>query len=102
MPGNPEAKLKRIDNIVDWFADLASEFDKALPKIYRYDGQPPGRDRRANAWSNADKCIVMTGAALATLERVLRSHAIERAKPRGRPKAEVVADVVEMNVVERR
>ena len=74
---------------------MSTDFDKLLPPTYRFNGEASTGDRRRDAWANADRCVVMTGAALSELERVLRSAAIERAKPRGEPKAEVVADVAE-------
>ncbi len=85
MPGNPQAKIKAIAALCEWHRELSTDFDKALPSIYRHSGQKPGQDRRANAWGNADKCIMLAGAALTELESVLRSHAITKAKPPGRP-----------------
>ena len=54
MPGDPLRKLKNVENLVEWFGEFAVDFDKLLPSIYRYDGQKPGRDRRANAWARVD------------------------------------------------
>ncbi len=89
MPGNPERKIKLVSNLVEWHKELSLDFDKALPSIYRFNGVASTCDARRDAWANADRCVVMTGAALELLERVLRSAAIERAKPRGRPKEKV-------------
>lgn len=102
MPGRPVTQLKRIANLVEWFSEIAADFDKILPPCYRFDGAAPTGDPRADAWANADRCIITTAAALSELESVLRTQAMLRAKPRGKPKAEVVAEVVEVNVVERR
>ncbi len=38
MPGNPEAKIKRIADLVEWHKELSDDFDKALPNIYRFNG----------------------------------------------------------------
>ena len=100
MPGRPHMQIKRIADLVEWHKELSADFDKALPSCYRFNGETDTGDRRRDAWANADRCIVMTGAALTELEAVLRSHAIGRAKPRGKPKTEVVADVVEVNVAD--
>ncbi len=89
MPGNPEAKIRRIASIVEWHKELSADFDKLLPSIYRFNGVTSTDDPRRDAWAEADRCVVMTGAALVELERVLRSDAIRRAKPRGRPKEKV-------------
>lgn len=83
MPGNPTAKLKRVADIVEWYKELSIDFDKALPPCYRYSGQPPGDDRRANAWAAADKYVVMAGAALTELEAALRSHIVTSTVDRG-------------------
>ncbi len=83
MPGNPEAKIKRIANLVEWFGEFSSDFDKALPPIYRFNGVTSTGDVRRDAWANADRCVVMTGAALAELERVLRSHIVTSTVDRG-------------------
>ncbi len=98
MAGKPQVKLRNVANLCEWFTELAVDFDTLLPPCYRFNGEASTGDARRDAWSNADKCIVMTGAALTELEAVLRSDAIERAKPRGKPKTEVVADVVEVKV----
>lgn len=84
MPGNPQAKIKHIANLCEWFTELAAEFDKVLPHIYRFNGVESTGDRRRDAWADADRLIVMAGAALTKLEAVLRSAAIQRALPRGR------------------
>ena len=84
MPGNPEAKIRRIASIVEWHRELSTDFDKLLPPMYRFNGEPSTGDRRADAWSNADKCIVMTGAALTELESVLRSHLVTSTVNRGK------------------
>lgn len=89
MSGNPQAKIKRITDLVEWHKELSADFDKLLPSMYRFNGVASTGDRRRDAWASVDKCVVMTGAALTELEAVLRSAAIVRAKPRGKPKAEV-------------
>ena len=90
MPGNPAAKLKRIDNLVEWFTEFAVDFDKLLPACYRYDGQPPGRDRRANAWAAADKAIITAADALGELQTVLRSRVVVSTVNRGGSKGYTV------------
>ena len=75
MAGKPQVKLRNVANLCEWFRELASDFDRLLPGDYRYDGQKPGRDRRHNAWANADRCIITTAAALSELEAVLRERA---------------------------
>ena len=82
-------QIKRIADLCERFKELSNDFDKALPSVYRYSGQPSTGDRRADAWSNADRCIITTAAALSELEAVLREQLMLRAKPRGKPKAEV-------------
>lgn len=77
MAGKPQVKLRNVANLCEWFRELASDFDRLLPGDYRYDGQKPGRDRRHNAWANADRCIITTAAALNELRDVLRDHANE-------------------------
>ena len=77
-------QVKRIADLAEWHKELSADFDKALPSCYRFNGETDTGDRRRDAWANADKLIVQTGAALTELERVLRSHAIERSKPRGK------------------
>ncbi len=83
MPGNPQAKIKGVADIVEWHKELSADFDKLLPNIYRFDGVASTGDARRDAWANADRCVVMTGAALAELERVLRSHVVSSAVDRG-------------------
>ena len=75
MPGRPQDKIKRITDLVEWFSEFAVDFDKLLPSIYRFDGKPPGRDRRANAWAKCDQHTVILADALAGLQDVLRKHA---------------------------
>ncbi len=85
MPGKPIPESQRIDKLIERFAVLATEIDDLLPAWYRFNSEASTGDLRRDAWANADtKCIVMTGAALTELEAVLRTDAIERAKPRGR------------------
>ena len=84
MPGRPLDKIKRIADLCEWHKELAVDFDKALPPMYRYNGEADTGDARRDAWADCGS-IVMTGAALTKLEAVLRSAAIERAKPRGKP-----------------
>ena len=82
MPGNPVAKATKIDALCGRFADLATEFDELLPPIYRYSGQPPGKDRRANAWAKCDQHTVILADALAELQALLRDRVNEsRAAP---------------------
>ncbi len=75
MPGNPQAKLKRVADLAEWFTELAVEFDRLLPSIYRFNGEPLTGDQRADAWAATDRCIITTAAALNDLEAVLRDHA---------------------------
>ena len=84
MPGNPEAKIKRIADLVEWHKEFSTAFDRLLPHIYRFNGETHTGDARRDAWADADRCVVMAGAALVKLEAVLRSDAIQRAKPRGK------------------
>lgn len=83
MPGNPQAKIKRIADIVEWYKELSADFDALLPPIYRFDGVTSTGDPRRDAWANADRCVVMTGAALTELESVLRSHIVTSTVDRG-------------------
>ena len=84
MPGRPVTQLKRIANLVEWFSEIAADFDKILPPCYRFDGAVPTGDPRADAWAAADKAVITTAAALNKLESVLRTQAMLRAKPRGK------------------
>ena len=84
MPGNPEAKLKRIDNLVSWFSELAVDWGQTLPSIYRYDGSKPGRDRRANAWARVDQQVILLAEALSELQTVLRSRVVTTGAQRGK------------------
>lgn len=83
MPGNPAAKLKRVADLVEWYKELSADFDKLLPPCYRFNGVASTDDQRRDAWANADKCIVMAGAALTELESVLRSHIVTSTVDRG-------------------
>ena len=83
MPGNPQTKIKAIAALCEWHKELSADFDKLLPHIYRHCGEEPGQDRRANAWSYADRCIMLAGAALTELESVLRSHVVTSTVDRG-------------------
>ena len=98
MPGNPQAKLKRVANLCEWFSELATDFDRLLPACYRFNGEPSTGDQRADAWANADRCIITTASALNELEGVLRRQSMLRSKPRGENKPQVEAEVVEVNV----
>ena len=76
MPGNPIAKSNKIDALCERFADLATEFDELLPECYRYNGEQPGKDQRANAWALVDQRMILTAEALTHYERscaVMRS-----------------------------
>ncbi|MEE9128544.1 MAG: phage integrase SAM-like domain-containing protein [Phycisphaerales bacterium] len=53
MPGNPQAKIKHIANLVEWHKELSADFDKALPPIYRFNGVTSTGDARRDAWANA-------------------------------------------------
>ncbi len=75
MPGNPIAKSQRITALAERFNQLASDFDELLPTIYRYSGQPPTGDHRAEARAAADQHMITTAAALCELRDVLRDHA---------------------------
>ena len=68
-------QIKRIADLCERFKELSDDFDKALPSVYRYSGQPSTGDRRADAWANADRCVITTAAALSELCDVLRDHA---------------------------
>lgn len=85
MPGNPQRTIRRIADLVGWHTELAAEFDKALPHIYRFNGVADTGDARRDAWACADRDIINAGIALRELERVLRAAAMQRAKPRGKP-----------------
>ena len=95
MPGNPQAKIKRVTDLAEWHRELSSDFDRLLPSCYRFNGVASTGDARRDAWANADRCVVMTGAALTELESVLRSDAIQRAKPRGEPSTYVKVESAE-------
>ncbi len=95
VPGRPLRQLKCIANLREWFTELAADFDRALPICYRYTGEPPTGDKRADAWAAADRCIVTTAAALSDLESVLRTQTMLRAKPRGKGKTKEEAEVAE-------
>lgn len=84
MPGNPEAKSRRVDDLVSWFAEFAVDFDKILPSIYRFDGSNPGRDRRANAWARVDQHVILLNDALSELQTVLRSRIVTSTVNRGK------------------
>ena len=67
MPSNPIAKAQRVTALVERFNEIAADFDKLLPKCYRYTRQPPVGDRRGDAWSNAEQYLITAGAALSEL-----------------------------------
>lgn len=67
MPGNTIAKAQRVTALVERFNEIAADFDKLLPKCYRYTGQPPVGDRRGDTWSNAVQYLITAGAALSEL-----------------------------------
>lgn len=83
MPGNPEAKIKRIADLVEWHKEFSTDFDRLLPHIYRFNGETHTGDARRDAWADADRCVVMAGAALTELESVLRSHIVTSTVNRG-------------------
>ncbi len=66
MPGKPQRKSRRIDEIAEQFAVLATDLDDLLPACYRFSGQPSTGDHGADAWS---------AAALNELRDILRDHA---------------------------
>lgn len=77
MPGNPVAKSNKVDELCREFASFATRFDQLLPSIYRFDGKPPGRDRRANAWAKCDQHVVILADALRELKALLRDRVNE-------------------------
>ena len=54
MPGNPERKIRLVADLVAWHQELAADFDRLLPRIYRFNGVTDTRDRRRDAWANAE------------------------------------------------
>ncbi len=85
MAGTPERKIRLVAGLVEWHKELSNDFRKLLPGMYRYRGVNNSGDARRDAWSNCDRLIATTAKALTELERVLRTAAMERAKPRGNP-----------------
>lgn len=75
MAGNPVAKAQRITALSERFDELVSDFGKLLPPCYRYKGQLPTGDARANAWSAADHNIITAMIDLHELCEVLWEHA---------------------------
>ncbi len=101
MPGRPQDKIKRIADLVAWHKELAADFDKLLPPMYRFNGVADTGDARRDAWANADRCVVMTGAALVELEDALRDHAkLPAMDEHHEPEAEVSGEVAEPNSTE--
>ena len=77
MSGNPVAKSNKVDEMCREFASFATRVDQLLPSIYRFDGKPPGRDRRANAWAKCDQHTVLLADALRELQALLRDRVNE-------------------------
>ncbi len=78
MPGNPVAKLRKVDGLVEWYTEWASDFDKTLPGCYKYTGTTNGKDRRADAWALADKHAILLRDALGELQAALRSRVVPK------------------------
>ena len=81
--------------------ELSDDFGKLLPRVYWFDGVTSTNDARRDAWANADRCVVMTGAALVELEDALRDHAkLPAMDEHHEPEAEVSGEVAEPNSTE--
>ena len=78
VPGNPTKKLRKVDGLVEWFNEWATDFDEALPGCYKYTGTTNGKDRRADAWALADKHAILLRDALGELQAVLRSRVVSK------------------------
>ncbi len=88
MPGQPVFKSKHVDQLVNDFALIATRFDKLLPAAFRYSGQVPNKGVRGNAWSIADRQMLLLGDALGSLKVALRLHAKKVVMGRAEPDAE--------------
>lgn len=99
MPGQPVFKSKHIDQLVDDFAVIASRFDNLLPACFRYDGQRSSRGARGDAWSIADKQLILAADALRSLQVVLRLHA-EKVTTNRNGESEDENDGADVNVAE--
>ena len=89
MPSKPKRKARNIDALADQFAQVATRFDLLLPERYRFDGKPPTKDARANAWALADQRMILAAEALTRLQTILRRHANGQAYCKVEPEVEV-------------